>query len=157
MTEAICLDANYLVALFHDGDIWHKEAARMQVAFAEGEVRLITPDCSVTEALTVSARRCLERRQPRLFTIVTQRVIEAIPADAITWVSPHLPRWFGQCVETMQKAAGALSFHDALLCVAAEEVGYRTIVSFDADFDRWGGLQRLGSLTAVKAWVRKQA
>jgi predicted nucleic acid-binding protein len=155
MNDLVCLDASYLLALFDGRDVWHHEAARIQGALSEGEARTVTPDCAVNEALTASARRYRERRNTKAFVTLAGRVTEAIPADAITWVSAHLPRWFSRCVDTMRGAAGALSFHDALLCVAAEELGYRTIISFDADFDRWGGLQRLGTLDAVKAWLRR--
>ena len=157
MTDLACLDASYLLAVFDERDVWHREAVRIQAVLREGESRTITPDCSINEVLTAAARRYRERKNPKAFVALVERVAEAIPADTITWVSPHLPRWYSRCVDAMRETAGALSFHDALLCVAAEEVGYRAIVSFDADFDRWGGLHRLGSLNAVKAWVRKQA
>jgi predicted nucleic acid-binding protein len=66
---------------------------------------------------------------------------------------PHTPRWFAECVALMRETAGAVTFHDALLCVAAGEVGYGAIVSFDAGFDGLERLRRIASAGDAESWV----
>ena len=156
-SEALCLDTSFVLALFEQRDVWHQEATQIHAALRDHDTLILTPDCVVNEVLSIVARRCLQRRESKAFAGLAQCVVDAIPKDAITWLSPHLPRWFSGCVETMQGAAGALSFHDALLCVAADELGFRAIVSFDEDFDRLGGLQRLGSADAVTTWLEARS
>jgi predicted nucleic acid-binding protein len=155
-TDRLCLDANYLVALLDARDMWHSEAARIDVALGDHVARSITPDCVVNEVLTVLARRCGERRRPWEFAPLANRVLETISEAAITWLYPHVPRWFGRCAALMRETSGALNFHDALLSVAAAEVGFKTIVSFDAIFDRLPGLERIGSAELARTWARKQ-
>lgn len=53
----------------------------------------------------------------------------------------------------MQRSAGVLTFHDALMYVAATEMGFRAVVSFDACLDELEGLARLGSAEAVRSWL----
>lgn len=153
-TEPLCLDASYLIALLDARDVWHRDAAAIHAVLIEHGVGVITPDCVMNEVLTVFARRCRERGQPEAFGALAERLGLAMPDDAITWLYPHLPRWFARCVAVMREAAGAVNFHDALLRVAADEVGYRTIVSFDVGLDRLEGLRRLGSADAVGDWLR---
>lgn len=153
-TETVCLDASFLIGLFDPRDTWHSDASRIHAVLAEQHVSTITPDCVINEVLTVFARRCRERGEPHAFAALVDRLTEAIPETAITWLYPHVPRWFVECVKVMRKAVGAMNFHDALLRVAADEVGYQAIVSFDSGFGRLGGPRRLGSATAVKTWLR---
>jgi predicted nucleic acid-binding protein len=112
----------------------------------------VTPDCVMNEVLTVYARRCRERNDRGAFAAHVKLLVAVIPETAITWLYPHVPRWFIECVAVMEETAGGVSFHDSVLRVAADEVGYKAIVSFDAGFDQVSGLRRLGSARAVKGW-----
>jgi hypothetical protein len=55
----------------------------------------------------------------------------------------------------MREAGGSVTFHGALLCVAAGEVGYRAIVSFDAGFDGIKALHRIGSAGGAERWLER--
>ena len=151
-TEPVCLDASYLVALFDRRDALHSEARAMYGALREHGAFTVTPDCVINEVLTVYARRCRERNGRGAFAAHVKLLLEAIPETAITWLYPHVPRWFARCVAVMEETAGGVSFHDALLRIAADEVGYKAIVSFDAGFDHAPGLRRLGSTRTVTGW-----
>lgn len=151
--EPVCLDSNYLVALFDQRDVWHQEAARVHEVLRERRVLTITPDCVIDEVLTALGRRCRERGQADAFPQLTDRLLGAVPPEAVTWLYPHVPRWFGRCVAVMRETAGALDFHDAMLGVAADELGYRAVVSFDAGFDLLANLTRLDSAAAARAWL----
>jgi predicted nucleic acid-binding protein len=155
--EPICLDANYLVALFDRRDALHGEARAMYGALRDRGALTLTPDCVVNEVLTVYARRCRERNDRGAFAAHVKLLVETIPETAITWLYPHVPRWFAQCVAVMEETTGGVSFHDALLRVAADEVGYKAIVSFDAGFDSIPGLRRLGSARAVTGWFAESS
>jgi predicted nucleic acid-binding protein len=151
--EPVCLDSNYLVALLDQRDVWHQEAARVHVALRERLASTITADCVINEVLTVFGRRSRERGQPDAFSQLTERLLEVVPPEAVTRLYPHVPRWFDRCVAVMRETAGALNFHDAMLGVAADEIGYRAVVSFDSGFDLLGNLKRLDSATGARAWL----
>ena len=151
-TEPLCLDASYLVALFDRRDARHGEARAIYGALRDHGALTVTPDCVMNEVFTVYARRCRERNDRGAFAAHVKLLVETIPETAITWLYPHVPRWFTECVAVMTDAAGGVSFHDSLLRVAADEVGYKAIVSFDAGFDHAPGLRRLGSARTVKGW-----
>lgn len=153
--EPVCLDSNYLIALFDQRDVWHQEAVRVHEVLRDRQAPAITPDCVINEVLTVFSRRCRERGHPDAFAQLAERLLQVVPEEAVTWLYPHVPRWFGRCVTVMRETAGALNFHDALLGVAADELGYRAIVSFDTGFDLLASLKRLDSATATEAWLQE--
>lgn len=156
MSDLLCLDSSYLSGLLDTRDSWHGDAASIQAVLEEEGVPTATPDCVVNEVLSVFARRCREHSATETFPALVQRVTEAIPETAITWLYPHVPHWFGRCVAALQRSAGVLTFHDALMYVAATELGFRAVVSFDACFDRLEGLARLGSADAVRSWLAER-
>jgi predicted nucleic acid-binding protein len=53
----------------------------------------------------------------------------------------------------MRESSGALNFHDALIVVAWEAVGFDALISFDRDFDAIYGMERLGSSADVRRWL----
>lgn len=55
----------------------------------------------------------------------------------------------------MRETDGVLTFHDAMLGVAADELGYRAVVSFDAGFDVVTTLRRLDSAAAARGWFER--
>lgn len=152
-TEPICLDSSYLVALFDPQDTWHATASGIHDLLRRRHALTVAPDCVIDEVLTVFARRCRERGESHTFSALADRLGKAIPETAITWLYPHAPRWFAECVALMREAGGAVTFHNALLCVAAAEAGYRAIISFDTGLDRAGGLRRVGSTDAAEEWL----
>jgi len=152
-TEIICLDSNYLVALFDRRDTWHENAADVHHVLRELRASTVITDCVINEALTVFGRRCRERRQPEAFTHFADLLLDAVPKVSVTWLYPHVLNWFDRCVAIMRKTAGALNFHDALIAVAAEELGYRAVVSFDSGFDLLVNLTRLDSAVAARTWL----
>lgn len=154
MSSPVCLDASYLIGLFDPRDTWHESARRIHVVLRELHALTLTPDCVINEVFTVLARRSIERGESGRFPALVDLLTGTIPETSITWLYPHVPRWYAGCVAIMQETAGAVNFHDALLLVAAEEVGYQAIVSFDTNFDRLDRLRRLGTATAVRAWLR---
>lgn len=153
-SSPICLDASYLIGLFDPRDTWHESARQIHATLRELRAPAITPDCVLNEVFTVLARRGIERGEAGRFSALVGQITGTIPETSITWLYPHVPRWFAACVTIMQETAGALNFHDALLVVAAEEVDYQAIVSFDAGFDRLDRLRRLGTANAVSAWLQ---
>ncbi len=156
-SDPVCLDANYLVALFDQRDRWHPEAARIHTVLREHGASTITPDCVMNEVLTVFARRCRERGSPEVFVKLADALLQAVPVEVITWLYPHVAQWFAGCVAVMRETAATLNFHDALLCVAADELGYQAIVSFDEGFDQLAGIRRLGSADMAKRWLADRA
>ena len=75
---------------------------------------------------------------------------------SITWLYPHVPRWYSRCLGIMRETQGHLSFHDALIVVAMQELGFSALLSFDSGFDEVLSINRLGSTNEVAVWLRER-
>jgi predicted nucleic acid-binding protein len=56
---------------------------------------------------------------------------------------------FSTILELIDRHAGHLNFHDALIVLEAQHLGVPYIASFDRDFDAIAGLQRISSPDAL--------
>lgn len=152
--RTVCLDTSYLIGLFDEADLWHFQAREIHRLIRQHQVEVLYLDCVVNELFTVLARRCRERGKPEAFQTLVDQVAQAVPETFITWVYPHLPRWYGRCISLMRETHGSLNFHDVLIVMALQELGLSAIISFDAGFDQAPAVRRLGSRDALEAWVR---
>jgi len=153
LNNPLCLDTSYLVGIFDEADRWHNRAREMDSLLRRYQVRVSYLDCILNELFTVLARRCRERRSPEVFLSLVDQVAQEAPETAITWLYPHLPRWYTRCLGIMRETRGHLSFHDALVMVAMQELDFPALVSFDTGFDRVTTVKRLSSPGEVSAWV----
>ena len=56
----------------------------------------------------------------------------------------------------MRESQGQLKYHDALIVVAMQELGFSALLSFDAGFDEMASINRLGSTNEVAVWLRER-
>ena len=142
MTKAI-LDSNFLVALIDEKDKWRKSAISIQKALKKKKARLVYLDCAVNETISVIARRLEEKGRSHEFTLVLQKFEQAIPAENISWIYPEVRRLYPDILAVIKEHEGKLNFHDALMVLAAREMGISHFVSFDQDFDEVEGNERI--------------
>ena len=154
-SSTLCLDTSYLVGLFDEADRWHTRAGEIDSLLRQYQVRVSYLDCVLNELFTVLARRCLERGSPEVFSSLLDQVTQAAQETSITWLYPHLPRWYSRCLGIMRETQGHLSFHDALIMVAMQELSFSGVVSFDTGLDQVATVRRLGSVDRVMAWLRE--
>jgi predicted nucleic acid-binding protein len=146
MSVRILVDSSFLVAQLDEQDVHHQRAKALHKLFRERNAAYIYLDCVVNEAVTVLARRALERKvDPRP---VIQRLRTEIPASLLDWTSPELPRLWERTLDAMEEHKGRLSFHDCLLVLVAREGAIEWVASFDRSFDHVRGLKRVGGIAA---------
>jgi predicted nucleic acid-binding protein len=143
MTKAI-LDSSFLVALIDEKDKWRNTAVLIQKALKKKKARLLYLDCAVNETISVIARRLEEKGRSQEFTLALEKMEQAIPAERITWMYPAVRRLYPEILAVIKEHEGKLNFHDALMVLAAREMGIPHIVSFDQDFDEVKGIERIG-------------
>ena len=56
----------------------------------------------------------------------------------------------------MRESQGQLNFHDPLIVVAMQELGFSALLSFDAGFDEVVSINRLGSTNEVALWLKER-
>ena len=152
-SNLICLDTSYLVGFFDEDDLWHNRAMEIYALLEQSNLPLGHLDCVLNELFTVLARRCRERRRPQMFDVMVEQIHQAIPSAAITWAYPHLPDWYDRCLAIMSETQGLLNFHDCLIVIAGQELGFSALISFDSGFDMIPTVNRLGSAREVEAWI----
>jgi predicted nucleic acid-binding protein len=146
MSAKVLVDSSFLVAQLDARDVHHQTAKALHELFRGRDVTYIYLDCMVNEAVTVLARRAVERRvDPRP---ILRRLRREIPADALDWTGPQLPRLWERALDTLEEHKGRLSFHDCLLVVVAAEAKIEWVASFDQSFDQVRGLKRIGTAAA---------
>jgi predicted nucleic acid-binding protein len=129
MTKAI-LDSSFLVALIDEKDKWRNTAVLIQKALKKKKARLVYLDCAVNEMISVIARRLEEKGRSQEFTLALQKMEQAIPAERITWMYPEVRRLYPEILVVIKEHEGKLNFHDALMVLAAREMGYSSYCKF---------------------------
>ncbi|MEK7251502.1 MAG: type II toxin-antitoxin system VapC family toxin [Bacteroidota bacterium] len=142
--STIVVDTNHLVALIDPKDVWHAVANEIESCLPVHVTRVFV-DVVLTEAASVFARRCEERKDveafPRLISLLKSR----IPSSFITWISPQIPMLYEKCLKLMLESDGSLNFNDSLITLYMREQKLSYIASFDKDFDTVKGLKRCAS------------
>ena len=137
------IDSNVLVAAIDSCDKWHPAAKSLVGALQAGQVNLIYLDCVLNETISVLARRTSEQKRPDEFVALLDELMQQVPVDVITWLSPETERMYQEIVTLVRQTLGELNFHDALMALFCRNVGIGFIISFDRDFDRIAWLTRV--------------
>jgi len=146
MSVRVLVDASFLVAQLDERDLHHQTAKALHELFRRRDVAYIYLDCVVNEAVTVLARRALERKvDPRP---IIRRLRREIPTEMLDWTGPELPRLWERALDTLEEYKGRLSFHDCLLVLVSKEGGIEWVASFDQRLDQVSGLKRVGTVSA---------
>lgn len=139
----IVIDSSVLVGLLVPNDVWHTQAVALWEAIkATGHTGFYF-DCVAAESISTAVRRLYEKGYVADVDALFDRLDDHIPADAITWILPDVPRLYPEIIGLVRSSSGALNFHDALIALACREREIPAIASFDADFDQVTWLRRL--------------
>ncbi len=150
MREQSVIDSNVLIALVDGRDKWHKRALALHSALKTEDIALIYFDCVLNETISVLARRAAEQKRLPEFSHLLDELLQKVPEDIVTWISPETQRLYRSIVELVRQTGGTLNFHDALISLACRDLGITAIVSFDEDFDHITWLTRLAKPEDVK-------
>lgn len=71
------------------------------------------------------------------------RLNDQVPAEAMTWILPDVPRLYPKVLNLIRSSSGRLGFNAAVIALACRERGIPAIGGFDADFDQVPWLHRL--------------
>ena len=102
-----------------------------------------------TETISVLCRRFTERQQDTEWPVAFARFQTFCRQHPLYWSSRRVESLFSAILELMNRHAGRLNFHDALIVLEAQHLGIPYIASFDRDFDAIAGLQRVASPDAL--------
>jgi len=142
MNEMI-FDANLLIALIDERDVWHPKAATLLNALRIKGTKAVYLDCVLNEVISVLGRRFEERGRTNEFDGVLRKLKKKIPERLITWVYPRVPELYKAILNLVGEHKGKLNFHDALIALVSKEMDIEYIVSFDKDFDEIEWLKRV--------------
>jgi predicted nucleic acid-binding protein len=142
----VLVDTSFLVAQLDERDVHHASAKAVHVRLRAEAAAYVYLDCVVNEAVTVLARRALERKvDPRP---LVRQLREAIPASLLDWTGGELPRLWERVLDALEDHGGRLSFNDCLLVLIAKDEGIPWVASFDRSLDRVDGVKRVGTVSA---------
>lgn len=141
----IAVDSSVLVGLINPTDLWREKAIALRGALFAANSELLYFDCVVGEAISAAVRRLHEKQRQAEIAVLLQRLDDFAAADSITWILPEVPRLYPEIINLMQRSAGELNFHDALIALTCRERNIPVIASFDADFDQVPWLRRLAT------------
>lgn len=146
MSVRVLVDTSFLVAQLDERDVHHQTAKALHELFRKREVAYIYLDCVLNEAVTVLARRALERKVD--LKPVIKRLRKEIPTEMLDWTGPELPRLWERALDTLEMYKGGLSFNDCLLVLVSQEGSIEWIASFDHNFDQVSGVKRVGTIAS---------
>lgn len=142
MNEMI-FDANFMVALVDERDVWHPKAVTLLNALRIKGAKAVYLDCVLNEVISVLGRRFEERGRTAEFNGVLRKLKKKVPERLITWVYPRVPELYKAILNLVGEHKGKLNFHDALIALVSKEMDIKYIVSFDRDFDEIEWLKRV--------------
>lgn len=126
----IFADSSYFIAITREKDRWHKDALR--IAERNNEVLLIS-DLVISESVTLVGSLEGGKAGKILYEYFVDNCnIAFIDSDLLE-----------NAMQTFLKYDGTISLADAASVVLMHEHGIDKIISFDSDFDKVDGIERL--------------
>jgi len=127
----IFVDSCFYIAIADKKDQWHKKAKNLTKYIENKEV--IISDFIISEVLTEIGKRGGGKKVHQLFEYF-------IDNCEITYVNPDL---LVESESLFLKYDGTLSLADAVSATIMREKGIWDIISFDSDFDKVEGINRI--------------
>jgi len=127
----IFVDSSYFIAVANREDRWHRDAKRLTPRLERED--LLTSDLALSEAVTGVGAVLGGKAGKQAYDVIVDNCS----------IEVALPERCSSAITTFLHYDGTLSFADALSLVLMQEFGVPTIASFDADFDRVRGIERL--------------
>ena len=126
----IFADSSYFIAVADKKDQWHEKA---MVLSKKAKEELLITDFVLAETVTVIGARGGEKAGKTIYNYL-------IDNCQITFTSKDM---LEESMKVFLKFDGTLSVADAVTVAVMQEIGVKRLLSFDSDFDRVGGIERL--------------
>ncbi|OGS49651.1 MAG: hypothetical protein A3K65_06795 [Euryarchaeota archaeon RBG_16_68_12] len=123
-------DSSYFVALANRKDRWHRDAVRVSKSIRD---RVLVTDMTVAEAVTIVGSRVGAKAGMALFQYF-------LDDCEVRFADLELTR---RAMAAWLRYDGRLSVPDAISLEVMSQRGISRILSFDSDFDRVRGIERL--------------
>jgi predicted nucleic acid-binding protein len=143
MMNEMIFDANFLIALVDERDVWHLKAVTLLNALRIKGAKAVYLDCVLNEVISVLGRRFEEKGRADEFEGVLRKLKKKVPEGLITWAYPRVPELYKEILNLVGVHKGKLNFHDVLIALVSKEMAIEYIVSFDKDFDEIEWLKRV--------------
>jgi predicted nucleic acid-binding protein len=145
----IIIDTSMLVPRIDARDSLRQPALDLWSALEQGCWEVLIFDCVANETISVLCRRFTERQQHAEWPGAFVRFQAFCRQYPPYWSSYRIESLFPAILDLVDRHAGRLNFHDALIVLEAQHLGVPYIASFDHDFDVIAGLQRISSPAAL--------
>lgn len=145
MPGKVILDASFLVGLFDQKDIRHKQILEISDALKIHGFEAVYFDFTINEVISVICKRFTEQKRPDEIQSALQKITGTIHRDVIFWTGTYQKDLFDGIVSQILKTNGAMNFNDAAMALLAERFSIRHIASFDEDFDSVAHITRIKS------------
>lgn len=127
----IFVDSSYFIAVANREDRWHEEANRLTRRLERETI--VVSDLVLSEAVTVVGAVLGGKAGKETYDVIVDTCsVEYATAERCA-----------SAIALYLHYDGTLSFADAFSLVVMQEAGIQKIASFDADFDRVRGIERL--------------
>lgn len=136
MRGTAVVDSAVLIAAMHRRDVRHQEARTILLAADRGDI----PPLLITDFLLAETLNYLTRKGGSAVAREALRRLEASRGFRVERISDAA---FAKGKNDVFQTIDGLSFVDALTVAFMQGRGIRRIYSFDADFDRVAGIERL--------------
>ncbi|MBI4415952.1 MAG: type II toxin-antitoxin system VapC family toxin [Euryarchaeota archaeon] len=127
----IFVDSSYFIAMANREDRWHGGAKRLTPRLERED--LVTSDLVLAEAVTGVGALLGGKAGKETYDVIVDNCSIEVAS----------PERCGSAITMYLHYDGTLSFADAVSLVVMQEFGAQRIASFDADFDRVRGIERL--------------
>lgn len=127
----IFVDASYFIAVANREDRWHEDAKRLTHRLEREEVT--TSVLVLSEVVTGVGSLLGGKAGKEAYDVIVDNCA----------VEVATPERCARAITVFLHYDGTLSFADAVSLVLMQELGTQRIASFDSDFDRVRGIERL--------------
>ena len=139
----VLLDTNFIIALVDSKDQYHKKALEIESRIKKKEIEIICMDCIVNEVYSVIARKLIERKMSKEFSMMANLIMNFFKNIDVINAYRYLPKIHSEVVTLMCQTEGRLNYHDALIALSLKEEDIKSIVTLDNDFDEIEWLVRI--------------
>lgn len=129
--KLIFIDASFFIAALNKKDKWHKNAGEILPIIKKEEK--ITSQLILSEAVTLTGSLFGGKKGVTIFNYILDNHEVIYPDKNLSF----------RAMETFLKYDGTLSFADSVSIEIMSDLGIEKIVSFDSDFDKINGINRI--------------
>jgi predicted nucleic acid-binding protein len=144
MTD-ILLDTNYFVALLDTSDKWNKTSLEIFTALQKYNANILVTDVVLNETINVICKRMENKGRSNEITHFLKIIEKQYTTDAIVWISEDIKKYHHHIMKLISDNHGLLNYNDCFLLAFMQKNKIKNIISFDTDFGRIKGINRISN------------